>query len=51
MYLQSRRIYQYNEDDFRFKFSISNCMDAHKHKNKEMLSINNFSLLTCELVI
>ena len=37
------RIYQYNKDNFRFKFMISiklsNSMDTHKYGNKEKLSI------------
>ena len=44
---QSTYIYQYKEDDFRFKFLISsqllNSMDTYTHGNKENLSINSFS--------
>ena len=51
-----RRIYQYNEDNFRFTFfmsrMLSNSMhDTHKIGNKEKLRINSFSLSTCKLEI
>ena len=40
-----RRLYQYNKDKFRLKFS-----NTHKHGNKEKLSINNFSSFICNIV-
>ena len=43
-----RRLYQYNEDDFRFKILINikllNSMDTQKHGNKEKLSIRKVPL-------
>ena len=40
---------QYNEDDFLFKFWFIHYAFklAHKHGNKEKLSINNFPLFSC----
>jgi len=44
-------LYQYNKDDFRFQFSISdkllNSLDTLKLGNKTKLSIKRFSLFTC----
>ena len=39
-----RQLYQYNEDDFRFKFS--NSIDSQKHGNieKQKLSLKQASL-------
>ena len=45
-YIFGGRLYQLNEDDFRFKFSfisLLNSMDTQKHKS--------FSLITCKLGI
>ena len=48
-YYGGRRLYQYNEDDFRFKFlSMSR---FHKNGIKEKLLIKEFSLITCKIVI
>ena len=49
------RIYQYNEDDFRFQILTStkllNSMKTHKHGNKKKRSIYSFSWFTRKLVI
>ena len=42
LYYSGRRLYQYNEDDFRIQFKI--IMDTHKHRSQENLSIKKASL-------
>ena len=43
MFYSRLRIYEYNEDDFRFQFlnftKLSNNMDTHKHGNKREASL------------
>jgi len=55
LYYSGRRLYKYNEDDFRFKYflvKIFNGMDKHTHRSQERLSIKKGSfLITCKLDI